>query len=242
MTRTFVQVEEFTKQWEAIGLGDETLRKLEDVLLISPEAGDLVQGLHGARKARISINYNHGKSGGARVIYLDRPQKEKLFLISVYTKKRSGQSDIQTKIRYQQNNFRYKDGMTMIEIEATSSKDKEEVDKYFEEQNLYDSLMRGFNEALDYEKGNAKEKTIVRKMSLPDVNISVLRKELNMTQSAFAAVLGVSPRTVESWEAGRTTPSPTAKNLLYLICVDHSNVERLKKENYAANIGAYIAS
>ncbi len=38
-----------------------------------------------------------------------------------------------------------------------------------------------------------------------------------MTQKAFANVLGVSKRTVEAWEAGRNTPSPTAKNLIYLI-------------------------
>ena len=38
-----------------------------------------------------------------------------------------------------------------------------------------------------------------------------------MTQKAFADVLGVSKRTVEAWETGRSTPSPTAKNLIYLI-------------------------
>lgn len=38
-----------------------------------------------------------------------------------------------------------------------------------------------------------------------------------MTQKAFADVLGFSKRTVEAWETERSTPSPTAKNLLYLI-------------------------
>ena len=40
---------------------------------------------------------------------------------------------------------------------------------------------------------------------------------LDMTQKAFANVLGVSKRTVEAWETGRSTPSPTAKNLINLI-------------------------
>ena len=48
-----------------------------------------------------------------------------------------------------------------------------------------------------------------------------IRASLDMTQRNFAAMLGVSSRTVESWEAGRTTPTPTAKNLLYLIREDH---------------------
>ena len=40
-------------------------------------------------------------------------------------------------------------------------------------------------------------------------------------------MLGVSPHTVESWEAGRTTPTPTAKKLLYLIREDHRLAQRL---------------
>lgn len=44
------------------------------------------------------------------------------------------------------------------------------------------------------------------------------RKEMSRRkQKAFAEVLGVSTRTVEAWETGRSTPSPTARNLMYLI-------------------------
>ena len=57
----------------------------------------------------------------------------------------------------------------------------------------------------------------LRKKSLPDVNVKAERESLGMTQKAFANVLGVSKRTVEAWETGRNTPSPTAKNLIYLI-------------------------
>ena len=41
-------------------------------------------------------------------------------------------------------------------------------------------------------------------------------------------VLGVSPRTVEAWESGKSTPSPTAKKLMYLISLDHSLVQKLQ--------------
>lgn len=50
-----------------------------------------------------------------------------------------------------------------------------------------------------------------------------------MTQKAFAGILGVSVRTVESWETGKSTPSPTARNLIYLISQDHSLVDKLQK-------------
>jgi len=48
-----------------------------------------------------------------------------------------------------------------------------------------------------------------------------------MTQKQFAHILGVSPRTVEAWEIGRSTLSPTAKNLLFLIQKNPSLVSDL---------------
>lgn len=48
-----------------------------------------------------------------------------------------------------------------------------------------------------------------------------------MTQRAFAEVLGVSCRTVEAWESGKSTPTPTARKLIYLIQQDNSLVQKL---------------
>lgn len=39
MTRTFIQTDEFVKQWEKLGLTDEDLRKLELEILKNPQAG-----------------------------------------------------------------------------------------------------------------------------------------------------------------------------------------------------------
>ncbi|MEW6776375.1 MAG: helix-turn-helix domain-containing protein [Bdellovibrionota bacterium] len=41
-----------------------------------------------------------------------------------------------------------------------------------------------------------------------------LRERLGLTQSAFAALLGVSRRTLEDWEQGRRTPRGPASSLL----------------------------
>ena len=87
--------------------------------------------------------------------------------------------------------------------------------------------MDGLQEALAYEKGQAAAETFARKRSLPNVNVAEIRLALSMTQRAFAELLGVSRRTVEAWEAGKSTPTPTAKKLMYLIQEDHALVQKL---------------
>ena len=89
--------------------------------------------------------------------------------------------------------------------------------------------MAGLNEALAYEKGKASAETFARKQSLPTVNVTEVRSSLGMTQKSFANVLGVSCRTVEAWECGKSTPTPTAKKLIYLIHNDHSLVHKLQE-------------
>ena len=79
-----------------------------------------------------------------------------------------------------------------------------------------------------YEESEARVATIVRKRNLPIVDVAAERKAMHLTQKAFAKILGVSARTVESWEAGRSNPSPTARNLLYLLSIDHSLALKLQ--------------
>lgn len=47
---------------------------------------------------------------------------------------------------------------------------------------------------------------------LPDVQ--TIRESMDLSQSAFAAMLGVSPRTLQDWEQGRRKPSGPALSLL----------------------------
>jgi len=103
----------------------------------------------------------------------------------------------------------------------------DEVEKNFEGFDFFDALMESLTEALAFEKGQAAADTFTRKRSLPSVDVCAVRTSLSMTQKAFAAMLGVSCRTVEAWESGKTTPSPTAKKLMYLISNDHTLIERL---------------
>lgn len=103
----------------------------------------------------------------------------------------------------------------------------EEIEKNFEGVDFFSGIMAGLEEAIAYEKGEAAAGTFARKRSLPDVSVAVVRGALGMTQRAFAEVLGVSCRTVEAWESGKTTPTPTAKKLIYLIQEDNSLVQKL---------------
>ena len=116
----------------------------------------------------------------------------------------------------------------MTEPRFNSNLSEEEIEENFKDVDFFSGIMSGLEEALAYEKGNAHAATIARKRSLPDVNVAGTRRELNLTQKAFAAILGVSPRAVEAWEAGKTNPSPTAVNLIYLIAQDHSLVKKLQ--------------
>ena len=87
MNRTFIEVPMFTKKWHELGLTDEELRNLENVLLENPKAGDAIQGTGGLRKIRVSMeSKGKGKRGGARVIYVDIEVKETIYFINVYTK------------------------------------------------------------------------------------------------------------------------------------------------------------
>lgn len=85
MQRTFIEVPLFTKKWKELGLTDDNLRNLENILLENPKAGNVIQGTGGLRKIRIPIE-GKGKRSGGRVIYVDIELKERIYFINVYAK------------------------------------------------------------------------------------------------------------------------------------------------------------
>ena len=115
----------------------------------------------------------------------------------------------------------------MSNLKFKSSLTLEEIDKNFDDIDFFDSLMEGLEEAVAYSKGKAATETFIRKRSLPLVDVTEIRESLKLTQKKFADVLGVSPRTVEAWECGKTNPTPTAKKLMYLIKEDNTLVNKL---------------
>ena len=85
MNREFVRTIPFERSWSAIGLNDDDLRELENMLLANPNAGVVIPGLSGCRKMRFQLS-GRGKSGGARIIYVDVVVREKIFLLLAYPK------------------------------------------------------------------------------------------------------------------------------------------------------------
>ncbi len=85
MTRRFIYTAPFRRCWKAMGLSDDDLLILEDVLLRDPQRGDVIEGTGGARKLRIQLE-GRGKSGGGRVIYLDILERSDLYFLFAYPK------------------------------------------------------------------------------------------------------------------------------------------------------------
>ena len=85
MYKEFIILPEFDKQWKAMNLTDDDLRRLEDLILENPEFGDVMQGTGGLRKLRFSFS-DRGESGSSRVCYINIVRKEKIFLITAYPK------------------------------------------------------------------------------------------------------------------------------------------------------------
>ncbi|WP_278943845.1 DNA-binding transcriptional regulator [Ruminococcus bicirculans (ex Wegman et al. 2014)] len=55
---------------------------------------------------------------------------------------------------------------------------------------------------------------------MPDISaedIKAIRKKLGFTQAVFAAVIGVSTKTVEAWETGTNQPIGSARRMISLI-------------------------
>lgn len=89
MEREFVETHEFRKRWKALGLDDDDLGALQQVLCADPEIGDRMRDTGGVRKFRWELK-GRGKSHGARVVYVDFAVDEQLYLITVFAKNEQG--------------------------------------------------------------------------------------------------------------------------------------------------------
>lgn len=91
---------------------------------------------------------------------------------------------------------------------------------------IYEDIMAGLQEAIAYEQGKGPAKKVRCTVNpVPEIapdEIKELRNALNMTQSTFAAVLGVSCKTVEAWETGTNSPLGTARRMLNMLQADKS--------------------
>ncbi len=58
------------------------------------------------------------------------------------------------------------------------------------------------------------EKPASRTFSVPALDVKAIRDEFGLSQAEFAAILGISHRTLQNWEQGRRVPQGPARVLL----------------------------
>ncbi|MFT8402018.1 MAG: helix-turn-helix domain-containing protein [Lentilactobacillus diolivorans] len=88
--------------------------------------------------------------------------------------------------------------------------------------NLSDEILNQSLDALDkLADGDDSEVTITRvPLKIPNITASKIkefRTRHHLTQQRLAIELGVSIRTVQSWEIGRSNPNGSAKRLLQIM-------------------------
>ncbi|GHU34699.1 toxin RelE [Clostridia bacterium] len=85
MTREFILMPEFERQWKNMDLDDDDLSRFEEEILRNPATGSVISGTGGLRKVRFAYD-GKGKSGSVRVLYVDFVVSEQILLIYAYPK------------------------------------------------------------------------------------------------------------------------------------------------------------
>ena len=81
---TFIESSIFSREL-AHYLDDDEYRDLQQYLINSPEAGDIIPGSGGVRKLRWSRR-GMGKRGGVRIIYYVEKKRDELWMLALYSK------------------------------------------------------------------------------------------------------------------------------------------------------------
>ena len=97
---------------------------------------------------------------------------------------------------------------------------------------VYESIMQGLTEAVDYQQGKIKARKTSLSIKPVDTfnnnDIKRIRQKTGLSQVLFAGSLGVSPKTVEAWENGRNKPEGASRRLLEIIRDDPGFIKRFQ--------------
>jgi putative transcriptional regulator len=76
---------------------------------------------------------------------------------------------------------------------------------------LFDELMKSVQEGGAILRG---KRAAVRQKGFRSVDVASIREEYGLSQAKFAALMGISIRTLQNWEQGRRQPHGPARVLL----------------------------
>ena len=88
---------------------------------------------------------------------------------------------------------------------------------------MFNELLASVEEMDAVKKGKAKSG---RRFKFADPEVRAIRVKIGMTQNKFAALIGVSQRTLENWEQGRRHPTGPARALLKIVEADPESAIR----------------
>ena len=80
----------------------------------------------------------------------------------------------------------------------------------------FERIMEGLNDAIAFAGGD-RSRGVIRKVEVRDVDIVAIRRRLGLSQTRFAALFGISQKTVRNWEQGIRHPEGPARILLQVI-------------------------
>jgi len=197
---TVVETPSFTRLWPDYWDEDER-GEFVAWLAGNPEAGDIVRGSGGCRKVRWS-RAGTGKSGGVRVIYFNRLSNGEIWLLTIYSKgaRDSIPGNVLSKLK-----------------ESMAKMTEKDLLKRDAKRNIGNELLQAVQEMKAGKVGH------VHRVAMSAVTAA--RTSAGISQSEFATLLGVSPRTLQEWEQGRRQPSGAARTLL-AIAARHPQVLR----------------
>ena len=91
------------------------------------------------------------------------------------------------------------------------------------DQELFNELLESVKQMDEIVQGKRKPSRV---FVFEEPDVKAIREKTHLSQRGFAALIGVSKRTLENWEQGRRRPTGPARALLRI--VDHDPENALK--------------
>ena len=95
---------------------------------------------------------------------------------------------------------------------------EKELEAFEATRDIEAEILQGIDDML---ANNAAKRTVVT-----ETDVALARRKAQLTQEQFAKLLGVSRRTLESWEQGARRPSGAATSLIQLFIVEPQFVKK----------------
>ncbi len=92
-----------------------------------------------------------------------------------------------------------------------------ELEDYEATRDIEAEILQGVDDML---ANNAARRTVIT-----ETDVALARRKAQLTQEQFSKILGISKRTLESWEQGVRRPSGAATSLIKLFILDPEYVK-----------------